>query len=59
MPSINELRFKYSTKNFEKLREKFIEKNTTEIKVNMNTYIDGYHLFRELKEDTKSLLKLN
>tara|TARA_E500000178_G_C16994319_1_gene742378 strand:+ start:227 stop:1924 length:1698 start_codon:yes stop_codon:yes gene_type:complete len=58
MSSIDELRFKYSNKNFEKLRVDFIEKNTKEIKVNMNTYIDGYHLFRELREDTKSLLKL-
>tara|TARA_Y200000002_G_C22122262_1_gene431271 strand:- start:25 stop:288 length:264 start_codon:yes stop_codon:yes gene_type:complete len=58
MSSIDELRFKYSYKNFEKLRVDFIEKNTKEIKVNMNTYIDGYHLFWEVREDTKSLLKL-
>ena len=58
MTSISSLRFKYNPKNFEKLREEFIEKNTKEINVNMNTYIDGFHLFSELRYDTKSLLKL-
>ena len=27
-----------------------VELKTLEIKLSMNTYIDGYHLFRELKE---------
>tara|TARA_B100000886_G_C20406532_1_gene485064 strand:- start:205 stop:1860 length:1656 start_codon:yes stop_codon:yes gene_type:complete len=56
MSFLKELKVKYSKNYYEKKRKEFLDKNTTEIEVTMNTYIDGYHLFEELKNDVCSIL---
>lgn len=56
--SLKELKFKYNSKRFDKLRKDFLDSNCMDIELTMHTYIDNYHLFLEIKKDVQSIMYL-
>ena len=58
MSFFKELKIKYSENNFKKKSNEYLDNNTTELEVEVNIYIDGYHFFNELRDDALSILNV-
>jgi len=58
MSFFKELKIKYSENNFKKKSNEYLDNNTTELEVEVNIYIDGYHFFTELRDDALSVLNV-
>ena len=56
--SLKELKFKYNSNRFKKLRKDYLDSNCMDIELSMHTYIDNYHLFLEIKQDVESIMHL-